>query len=210
MFMTLSHMPKGVSGSAYFETCKYIAKQLTTYIADAGIRKLNQHGLKGFSVDVESCKEYAENANHILFSTSKPEEQENNRQLFAGVFSELMQLMNLFLEWDWSTYFNPEGRLQRYNCVNPMLVYQILERLAPPYIPYRVLLQRQEAAQTQGPMKPNKKEDKESKRQYDQIMKTMKTMFPFLSSTLIASPKVSRKQMRASMKVQRAAQQGKK
>ena len=134
-------MPKEVSGSAYFETCKYIAKQLTTYIADAGIRKLNQHGLKGFGVDVERCKEYANNANHVVFSTSKLEDQGNNRPLFAGVFSELMQLMNVFLEWDWSTCFNPEGRLQRCNYVNPILVYQILERLAPSYISYRVLLQ---------------------------------------------------------------------
>ena len=54
----------------------------------------------------------AENTNLILFSTSTPEEQENNRQLFAGIFSDLLQLMNLFLEWDWGTYFNPEGRLQ--------------------------------------------------------------------------------------------------
>ena len=45
-----------------------------------------------------------------------------------------------------------------------MLVYQILERLAPPYIPYRMLLQGQEADQKPGPMKPNKKQDKESKR----------------------------------------------
>ena len=59
-------------------------------------------------------------------------------------------------------------------------------------------------------MKPNKKEDTESKRQYDQIMKTTKTPSPFLSSTLIASPKVSRKQKRASVKVQQAARQGKK
>ena len=41
-------------------------------------------------------------------------------------------------------------------------------------------------------------------------MKTMKTTFPFLSSTLIASPKVSRKQKCASMNVQQAAGQGKK
>ena len=74
---------------------------------------------------MEAAKDYAENCNLILFSGSTPEEQENNRQLFGGVFTELQQLTRLFLEWDWGAYFSPEGRLQRYNHLNPLVVFQV-------------------------------------------------------------------------------------
>eukprot|EP00039_Didymoeca_costata_P011887 m.168756 g.168756 ORF g.168756 m.168756 type:complete len:195 (+) comp15322_c0_seq3:1949-2533(+) len=120
VFGTLSNMPLDVARAAYFETCKYVAAQLTGFVSDPETKKVNPNGIKNFQIDVEACEQYAANS---------PESIADCKDLFAGAFTPLQQLVTLFCNWDWSAFLNPKHRAAQYGHVDPLIALHLLERL---------------------------------------------------------------------------------
>lgn len=52
----------------------------------------------------------------------------DDSEMFTSLFVRLRQLVDLVLEWDWVTYFDPAGRKSRYNEVPAYLALSVAER----------------------------------------------------------------------------------
>eukprot|EP00041_Stephanoeca_diplocostata_P026865 m.731814 g.731814 ORF g.731814 m.731814 type:complete len:1030 (-) comp23062_c1_seq8:283-3372(-) len=122
VFASLSQMPPQAARTAYFGTCKYIADSLLKSIMDPTVQRINANALRGFGLDVEMCEEYAGGC------PVAAQDGSDDSAMFTSLFARLRQLVDLVLEWDWVTYFDPAGRKSRYNEVPAYLALSVAER----------------------------------------------------------------------------------
>ncbi|XP_067560831.1 exocyst complex component 6B isoform X3 [Pseudorca crassidens] len=119
-FAVFTHLPGKVAQTACMSACKHLATSLMQLLLEAEVRQLTLGALQQFSLDVRECEQFAR-------SGPVPGFQEDTLQL---AFIDLRQLLDLFLQWDWSTYLADYGQPTcKYLRVNPVTALTLLEKM---------------------------------------------------------------------------------
>ncbi|XP_066487852.1 exocyst complex component 6B isoform X2 [Tiliqua scincoides] len=113
-------MPGKVAQTACMSACKHLSTSLMQLLLEAEVRQLSLGALQQFNLDVEECEQFAR-------SGPVPGFQGDTLQL---AFIDLRQLLDLFLQWDWSTYLADYGQPNcKYLRVNPATALILLEKM---------------------------------------------------------------------------------
>uniref|UniRef100_G1MAX5 Exocyst complex component n=1 Tax=Ailuropoda melanoleuca TaxID=9646 RepID=G1MAX5_AILME len=109
-----------VAQTACMSACKHLATSLMQLLLEAEVRQLTLGALQQFNLDVRECEQFAR-------SGPVPGFQEDTLQL---AFIDLRQLLDLFIQWDWSTYLADYGQPScKYLRVNPVTALTLLEKM---------------------------------------------------------------------------------
>ncbi|KAM9584898.1 exocyst complex component 6B isoform 4-T4 [Trichechus inunguis] len=119
-FAVFTHLPGKVAQTACMSACKHLATSLMHLLLEAEVRQLTLGALQQFNLDVRECEQFAR-------SGPVPGFQEDTLQL---AFIDLRQLLDLFIQWDWSTYLADYGQPScKYLRVNPVTALTLLEKM---------------------------------------------------------------------------------
>ncbi|XP_009319171.1 PREDICTED: exocyst complex component 6B [Pygoscelis adeliae] len=115
-----STMSGKVAQTACMSACKHLSTSLMQLLLEAEVRQLTLGALQQFNLDVEECEQFAR-------SGPVPGFQGDTLQL---AFIDLRQLLDLFIQWDWSTYLADYGQPTcKYLRVNPTTALILLEKM---------------------------------------------------------------------------------
>ncbi|XP_068045278.1 exocyst complex component 6B isoform X3 [Anomalospiza imberbis] len=115
-----STMSGKVAQTACMSACKHLSTSLLQLLMEAEVRQLTLGALHQFNLDVEECEQFAR-------SGPVPGFQGDTLQL---AFIDLRQLLDLFIQWDWSTYLADYGQPTcKYLRVNPTTALILLEKM---------------------------------------------------------------------------------
>ncbi|XP_054028430.1 exocyst complex component 6B isoform X5 [Dryobates pubescens] len=116
-----STMSGKVAQTACMSACKHLSTSLMQLLLEAEVRQLTLGALQQFNLDVEECEQFAR-------SGPVPGFQGDTLQL---AFIDLRQLLDLFIQWDWSTYLADYGQPTcKYLRVNPTTALILLEKIS--------------------------------------------------------------------------------
>ncbi|XP_051654140.1 exocyst complex component 6B isoform X5 [Manacus candei] len=119
-FAVFTHLPGKVAQTACMSACKHLSTSLLQLLLEAEVRQLTLGALQQFNLDVEECEQFAR-------SGPVPGFQGDTLQL---AFIDLRQLLDLFIQWDWSTYLADYGQPTcKYLRVNPTTALVLLEKM---------------------------------------------------------------------------------
>ncbi|XP_057599601.1 exocyst complex component 6B isoform X4 [Hippopotamus amphibius kiboko] len=135
-FAVFTHLPGKVAQTACMSACKHLATSLMQLLLEAEVRQLTLGALQQFNLDVRECEHSRQhkavilqrgNAQEFARSGPVPGFQEDTLQL---AFIDLRQLLDLFIQWDWSTYLADYGQPTcKYLRVNPVTALTLLEKM---------------------------------------------------------------------------------
>ncbi|XP_031706983.1 exocyst complex component 6B isoform X1 [Anarrhichthys ocellatus] len=116
-------LPGKVAQTACMSACKHISTSLTQLPLDPEVRQISMGALHQLNTDVKECEGFARAGPVAGF--------QGDTLLLA--FSDLRQLLELFTQWDWSTYLADYGKPTcKYLRVNPQTALALLEKLFKP------------------------------------------------------------------------------
>ncbi|KAK3741299.1 hypothetical protein RRG08_034344 [Elysia crispata] len=119
-FMSFTNLPGKVAKTACMSACQHIAVRLKALLEDNEIRQISMGALQQFNLDVMQCEQFA---------ASEPVPDSNDGTLQMA-FSDLRQILDLFINWDWSVYLADYGKQQsRYLRVPRTTAVNMLEKL---------------------------------------------------------------------------------
>uniref|UniRef100_A0A3Q2PQ10 Exocyst complex component n=1 Tax=Fundulus heteroclitus TaxID=8078 RepID=A0A3Q2PQ10_FUNHE len=122
-FSVFTNLPGKVAQTACMSACKHIATSLMQLLLDPEVRQISIGALHQLNVDLKECESFARAGPVAGF--------QGDTLLLA--FSDLRQLLNLFTQWDWSTYLADYGKPTcKYLRVNPHTALALLEKLFKP------------------------------------------------------------------------------
>ncbi|XP_071168991.1 exocyst complex component 6B-like isoform X6 [Mytilus edulis] len=114
------HLLEKVAKTACMSACKHIANSLKEFLLDNEIRQLTMGSLQQFNLDLIQCEQFA---------ASEPIPGANDGNLTLA-FAGIRQLLDLFLNWDWSLYLADYGQTNsKYVRVQPQVALSLLEKL---------------------------------------------------------------------------------
>ncbi|KAM6895121.1 exocyst complex component 6B isoform 3-T3 [Lycodopsis pacificus] len=113
-------LPGKVAQTACMSACKHISTSLTQLPLDPEVRQISMGALHQLNTDVKECEGFARAGPVAGF--------QGDTLLLA--FSDLRQLLELFTQWDWSTYLADYGKPTcKYLRVNPQTALALLEKM---------------------------------------------------------------------------------
>ncbi|XP_035392569.1 exocyst complex component 6B isoform X2 [Electrophorus electricus] len=113
-------LPGKVAQTACMSACKHLSTSLLQLLLEADVRQVSMGALQQFNVDVKECERFARAGPVPGF--------QGDTLLLA--FIDLRQLLDLFIQWDWSTYLADYGRPScKYLRVNPHTALALLEKM---------------------------------------------------------------------------------
>ncbi|XP_071090028.1 exocyst complex component 6B-like isoform X1 [Haliotis cracherodii] len=127
-FMSFTNLPmriktpalEKVAKTACMSACQHIAGTMMGFLLDNDIRQLTLGSLQQFNLDLMQCEQFA---------ASEPVPGSNDGTLQMA-FADLRQLLDLFLNWDWSLYLADYGKQQsKYLRVQRHVAISLLEKL---------------------------------------------------------------------------------
>uniref|UniRef100_A0A4W4HMD6 Exocyst complex component n=1 Tax=Electrophorus electricus TaxID=8005 RepID=A0A4W4HMD6_ELEEL len=119
-FSVFTHLPGKVAQTACMSACKHLSTSLLQLLLEADVRQVSMGALQQFNVDVKECERFARAGPVPGF--------QGDTLLLA--FIDLRQLLDLFIQWDWSTYLADYGRPScKYLRVNPHTALALLEKM---------------------------------------------------------------------------------
>uniref|UniRef100_A0A672RGE8 Exocyst complex component n=1 Tax=Sinocyclocheilus grahami TaxID=75366 RepID=A0A672RGE8_SINGR len=119
-FAVFTHLPGKVAQTACMSACKHLSTSLLQLLLEADVRQVSMGALQQFNVDVKECEKFARAGPVPGF--------QGDTLLLA--FIDLRQLLDLFTQWDWSTYLADYGRPTcKYLRVNPHTALALLEKM---------------------------------------------------------------------------------
>ncbi|KAJ8262599.1 hypothetical protein GJAV_G00168220 [Gymnothorax javanicus] len=119
-FAVFTHLPGKVAQTACMSACKHLSTSLLQLLLEADVRQVSMGALHQFNVDVKECERFARAGPVPGF--------QGDTLLLA--FIDLRQLLDLFTQWDWSTYLADYGRPTcKYLRVNPHTALALLEKM---------------------------------------------------------------------------------
>lgn len=119
-FSVFTDLPGTVAQTACMSACKHLSTSLLQLLLDAELRQVSMGALQQFSTDVKECENFAR-------ASPVPGFQGDTLLL---AFWDLTQLLDLFTQWDWSTYLADYGRSSsKYLRVNPHTALTLLEKM---------------------------------------------------------------------------------
>ncbi|XP_029695562.1 exocyst complex component 6B isoform X1 [Takifugu rubripes] len=122
-FSVFTNLPGKVAQTACMSACKHISTSLMQLLLDPEVRQISMGALHQLYIDIKECEGFARAGPVAGF--------QGDTLLLA--FSDLRQLLDLFLQWDWSTYLADYGKPTcKYLRVNPHTALALLEKLIKP------------------------------------------------------------------------------
>ncbi|KAJ8316919.1 hypothetical protein KUTeg_004823 [Tegillarca granosa] len=120
IFMSFTNLPEKVAKTACMSACKYISSKLMEFLLDNEVKQITMGALQQFNLDLMQCEQFA---------ASEPVPGNNDGTLLLA-FTDLRQLLDLFLNWDWSVYLADYGQPKsKYLRVQPHAAISLLEKL---------------------------------------------------------------------------------
>lgn len=119
-FSVFTNLPGKVAQTACMSACKHISTSLMQLLLDPELRQISIGALHQLNIDVKECESFARAGPVAGF--------QGDTLLLA--FSDLRQLLDLFTQWDWSTYLADYGKPScKYLRVNPHTALTLLEKM---------------------------------------------------------------------------------
>lgn len=119
-FLSFTNLPAKVAQTLCMVACMHIAQRLMNLLMDEDIKQISMGAIQQFDLDVVQCEKFA---------NSDPVSGIEDGSLIM-YFADLRQILNLFLNWDWSTYFHDYGQeASKYLRVNPQSAIILLEKV---------------------------------------------------------------------------------
>uniref|UniRef100_A0A3B4U6S7 Exocyst complex component n=1 Tax=Seriola dumerili TaxID=41447 RepID=A0A3B4U6S7_SERDU len=119
-FSVFTNLPGKVAQTACMSACKHISTSLMQLLLDPEVRQISMGALHQLNTDVKECESFARAGPVAGF--------QGDTLLLA--FSDLRQLLELFTQWDWSTYLADYGKPTcKYLRVNPHTALALLEKM---------------------------------------------------------------------------------
>uniref|UniRef100_A0A665VPV0 Exocyst complex component n=1 Tax=Echeneis naucrates TaxID=173247 RepID=A0A665VPV0_ECHNA len=119
-FSVFTNLPGKVAQTACMSACKHISTSLMQLLLDPEVRQISMGALHQLNTDVQECESFARAGPVAGF--------QGDTLLLA--FSDLRQLLELFVQWDWSTYLADYGKPTcKYLRVNPHTALALLEKM---------------------------------------------------------------------------------
>ncbi|XP_072177951.1 exocyst complex component 6B-like [Diadema setosum] len=158
-FKAFNHLPGKVAQTACMSTCKHLASAMMYFLLDTNIRFISMGALQQFSLDVIQCEQFAN-------SEPVPGFRDGALQM---VFLELRQLLDLFMAWDWSSYFADYGQSTgKYYRVNAQTAITVLEKM-------------RDTDKKKNLFTTFKKNERDRKKLMDTVLKQLRGLVPTLS-----------------------------
>uniref|UniRef100_A0A8C5BJA3 Exocyst complex component n=1 Tax=Gadus morhua TaxID=8049 RepID=A0A8C5BJA3_GADMO len=118
-FTVLTNLPGKVAQTACMSVCKHISNSLLQLLLDPDVRSISIGALHQVNTDLLQCESFAR---------AGPVTGYQGDTLILA-FSDLRQLLDLFTQWDWSSYLADYGRTtSRYVRVNPHTALLLLDK----------------------------------------------------------------------------------
>lgn len=119
-FEAFTNLPLKVAQTACHLACKHIANSLMGFLLDEKEKQISLGAISQLNLDLLQCE---------MFAGSEPVKGFEDGDLLI-CFAELRQLIDLFMEWDWSTYFADFGKQHsKYLRVKPNTALVLLEKV---------------------------------------------------------------------------------
>ncbi|KAG7175723.1 Exocyst complex component 6B-like 1 [Homarus americanus] len=119
-FTAFTNLPVRVAQTACMSACQHVAKSLMAMLLSEDVKQMSLAALEQVNLDVIQCEQFA---------AFEPVEGFEEGALLM-CFSDLRQLLDLFMTEDWSTYFHDYGsENSKYLRVNPHNAIIIVEKL---------------------------------------------------------------------------------
>lgn len=119
-FEAFTNLPAKVAQTACHIACKHIARSLMNFLLDDEVKCISLGAISQLNLDILQCE---------MFAGSEPVKGLEDGDLLL-CFAELRQLIDLFMDWDWSTYFADFGKQHsKYLRVKPNTALNLLEKV---------------------------------------------------------------------------------
>lgn len=120
IFLSFTNLPAEVAQVACKSACEHIAKSVMAFMLSDDVKQLTMGALQQINLDTIQCEQFAA-------SEPVPGLEEG---VLLQYFAHLRQLLDLFMSWDWPTYFHDYGQENsKYQQVNPNTAISLLEKL---------------------------------------------------------------------------------
>jgi len=121
VFESFTNLPTRLAQMCCMSSCQYLARSLMNMLTDETVKALTPGALNQLDLDLCQCETFA-------VSEPVPGLEEG---ILLMCFSDLRQLLDLFVSWDWSTYFADFGKTEKskYQRVQPAVALLILDKI---------------------------------------------------------------------------------
>ncbi|PNF21996.1 Exocyst complex component 6B [Cryptotermes secundus] len=120
IFISFTNLPPEVAQEACKSACEHIAKSVLGFMLSEDVKQISMGALQQVNLDTIQCEQFA---------ASEPVAGLEEGALLH-YFADLRQLLDLFMTWDWPTYFHDYGQENsKYQQVNPNTAIILLEKL---------------------------------------------------------------------------------
>ncbi|XP_018355653.1 PREDICTED: exocyst complex component 6 isoform X2 [Trachymyrmex septentrionalis] len=119
-FTCFTNLPDEVAQVACKSACSHIAKAILDILISEDVKQISMGALQQVNLDTIQCEQFAASEPVV----GLPE------GTLLQYFSQLRQLLDLFMSWDWPTYFHDYGHdSSKYDLVTPNMAVLLLEKL---------------------------------------------------------------------------------
>ncbi|XP_043788129.1 exocyst complex component 6B isoform X2 [Apis laboriosa] len=119
-FTCFTNLPDEVAQVACESACSHIAKSILGILVSEDVKQISMGALQQVNLDTIQCEQFA--ASEPV--SGLPE------GILLQHFAQLRQLLDLFMSWDWPTYFHDYGHeSSKYHLVTPNMAVLLLEKL---------------------------------------------------------------------------------
>ncbi|KMQ87316.1 exocyst complex component 6 [Lasius niger] len=119
-FTCFTNLPDEVAQVACKSACSHIAKSILGILISEDVKQISMGALQQVNLDTIQCEQFAASEPVV----GLPE------GTLLQYFLQLRQLLDLFMSWDWPTYFHDYGHdSSKYNLVTPNMAVLLLEKL---------------------------------------------------------------------------------
>ncbi|XP_067003139.1 exocyst complex component 6B isoform X2 [Anabrus simplex] len=119
-FLSFTNLPPEVAQEACKSACEHIAKSVLGFMLSEDVKQISMGALQQINLDAIQCEQFA--ASEPVTGLEEG--------ILLQYFADLRQLLDLFMTWDWPTYFHDYGQeSSKYQQVNPNTAIVLLEKL---------------------------------------------------------------------------------
>merc|ERR1712029_50906 len=125
VFLSFTNLPSELAQHLCVSACQHLNRALMAMLMTDEVKAISNGVLKQIDLDVMQCETFAASVGASVASIKGLEEG-----VLLMCFSDLRQLLNLFVLWDWANYLADVGQpTSKYLRVTPQAALTILEKL---------------------------------------------------------------------------------
>jgi len=121
VFESFTNLPTRLAQMSCMSSCQHLARSIMNMLLDENVKAISTGILQQIDLDLVQCE---------MFASSEPVPGMEEGVLVM-CFLDLRQLLDLFVSWDWTTYFADFGKTDssRYQRVQPATALILLDKL---------------------------------------------------------------------------------